>query len=95
MKKDITYEWHKNCKEFIINYYKKNFDIDLEIEDVFVVWACKTLQNRKALLSTTVSGDGMYFECTYNGDKEETYFDAYKKQENIRVSDEMLKALSK
>ena len=39
---------------------------------------CKTLQNNKALLSTNIY-DGMYFECTYNGDKKELYIDAYKK----------------
>lgn len=44
----------------------------------FKVWSCKTLQNNKALLSTTVT-DGMYYELTYNGDKKELYFDAYKK----------------
>ena len=26
--------------------------------------------------------DGMYYECTYNGDKKELYFDAYKKFES-------------
>ena len=50
-------------------------------DDVFVVWYCKTLQNAKVLLSTNVS-DGMYYELTYNGDKNELYFDAYKKWEN-------------
>ena len=49
--------------------------------NVYVVWNCKTLQNNKALLSTDRS-DGMYFECTYNGDKKELYFDAYQKLEN-------------
>ena len=53
---------------------------------VFVVWCCKTLQNFKALLSTTLS-DGMYYEITYNGDKEEIYFDAYKKFENRCVKE--------
>lgn len=53
-------------------------------ENVFVVWCCKTLQNNKALLSTTVS-DGMYYECTYNGDKGEMYVDAYKKWKNFVV----------
>lgn len=51
-------------------------------EDVYVVWECKTLQNLKALLGT-YAHDGKYFEVTYNGDKNEFYFDVYKKLENI------------
>ena len=54
-------------------------------DDVFIVWSCKTLQNNKALASTTLR-DGMYYELTYNGDKDELYFDAYKKWENICIS---------
>ena len=50
-------------------------------DDVYVVWSCKTLQNSKALLSTTLS-DGMYYELTFNGNKQELYLDAYKKFEN-------------
>ena len=53
-------------------------------DNVFVVWMCKTLQNNKALLSTTVA-DGMYYEFTWNGDKNEGYLDAYKKWENVLV----------
>lgn len=53
-------------------------------DDVFIVWQCKTLQNNKAMLSTTVS-DGMYYEFTWNGDKQEGYLDAYKKWKNIVV----------
>ena len=51
------------------------------IDDVYVVWQTKVLQNWKALLSTNLP-DGMYYECTFNGDKNEIYFDAYKKFEN-------------
>ena len=53
----------------------------LSDEDVYIVWSCKTLQNNKALASTTRS-DGMYYELTYNGDKDELYLDAYRKLEN-------------
>ena len=49
--------------------------------EVYLVWMCKTLQNWKFLISSTL-GDGMYYELTYNGDKKEWYLDAYKKFEN-------------
>lgn len=49
--------------------------------EVYIVWKCKTLQNWKYLLSTTLY-DGMYYELTYNGDANEWYLDAYKKFEN-------------
>ena len=54
--------------------------------EVYVVWFCKTLQNWKALVSTTLP-DGMYYEVTHNGDKGETYIDAYKKFRNVVVVD--------
>ena len=50
-------------------------------DDVYIVWYCKTLQNAKALISTPLH-DGMYYEVTYNGNKNEIYLDAYKKFEN-------------
>ena len=49
--------------------------------DIYIVWKCKTLQNWKYMLSSTLP-DGMYYELTYNGDKKEWYLDAYKKLEN-------------
>lgn len=68
-------------------YVLKHLDKSESIPDfeVFVVWSCKTLQNYKALISTTLP-DGMYYECTYNGDKNEMYLDAYKKFENKKIS---------
>ena len=53
-------------------------------DDVYVVWFCKTLQNWKVLASTTLV-DGMYYELTLNGDKQEIYLDAYKKFENRAI----------
>lgn len=50
-------------------------------EDVYIVWLTKVLQNNKALVSTIYENE-MYYEITYNGDKKEFYFDAYRKQEN-------------
>ena len=54
--------------------------------DVYTVWKAKTLQNWKYLLSSTLF-DGMYYELTYNGDKQEWYLDAYKKFENVVVKE--------
>lgn len=71
------------CDELVRNYAAEHIDKTDGVPDfeVYVVWSCKTLRNNKALLSTSLP-DGMYYEITYNGDKNEVYFDAYKKFEN-------------
>ena len=76
------------CVNEVARYFNEHVDITnrkaLIPDDVYVVWSCKTLGNNKALLSTNVP-DGMYYEITYNGAKDEIYFDAYKKWENICI----------
>lgn len=78
----------KLVKEQIVQYFNEYTDktdqVYITDEDVYIVWYCKTLQNHKALASTTVP-DGMYYEVTYNGDKNELYLDAYRKWENVKV----------
>lgn len=82
--------YQEKAKKIVVDYYnehvEKTDNKKLTINEVFVVWFSKTLQNWKALVSTTIS-DGMYYEVTYNGDKKETYLDAYKKWENVCVND--------
>lgn len=67
----------------VAGYIKEHLDkSDGEVYfELYVVWKCKTLQNWKFLISSSLN-DGMYYEMTYNGDKEEWYLDAYKKFEN-------------
>ena len=81
-------EYLDKCKQLVADYATEHLDKAdnkvVSVDEVFVVWYCKTLQNHKALLSTTLF-DGMYYELTYNGDKDELYFDAYKKWENICI----------
>ena len=81
-------EFIPKAKDLVANYTNDRLDptdkTSISSEDVYVVWFSKTLQNAKALLSTTLP-DGMYYEVTLNGDKDEIYFDAYKKFENIKV----------
>ena len=80
--------YQEKAKQIVIDYYNEHVEITdtkkLKESEVFIVWFSKTLQNWKALISTTIS-DGMYYEVTYNGDKKETYLDAYKKWENVCV----------
>ena len=80
----------EKAKQIVVDYFNMHADatdhIQITKDDVFIVWFCKTLQNWKALVSTIIP-DCMYYEITYNGDKCETYLDAYKKWENIRIPD--------
>ena len=71
------------CRKVVMEYVNKSKTDNHQIteDDVFIVWMCKTLQNNKAMVSTTLF-DGMYYELTYNGDKQELYLDAYKKWSN-------------
>lgn len=81
-------EYLQKCKEIVAEYTNEHLDKtdvkQISEDDVFVVWYCKALQNHKALLSTTLF-DGMYYELTYNGDKNEVYLDAYRKWENRAI----------
>jgi hypothetical protein len=58
----------------------------VSIDDVYVVWFCKTLQNWKACVSTNVKDD-LYFEVTYDGNMKQAYVDCYKKVDNVVVPD--------
>lgn len=79
------------CKEKVVDYTNTFMNLNsidrpvhISTSDVYVVWLNRTLQNNKALLSTTIA-DGMYYEVTYNGDKNEMYFDAYKHKYNEEI----------
>lgn len=58
----------------------------LKLEEVYVVWSVKVLQNWKALLSTS-RPDGRYYEITYDGDKCQAYVDTYFKVKNTTYRD--------
>lgn len=88
--KQMANERQEKARKIVMNYFNSHVDKtdnkQITLDDVYVVWFSKTLQSWKALVSTSVS-DGMYYEITYNGDKNETYVDVYKKWENFTVKD--------
>lgn len=76
-----------NEKDFTVrvrNIIANKYNIDPN--EVYVVWMCKTLQNNKALLSTPIE-DGKYYEATYNGDKDELYLNTYVREKNEPISE--------
>ena len=77
------------CKKKLVEWYRKNRpETPIDLSNVFVVWSCKTLQNYKCLASTDISGDGIYAEYIYNGDKQELYEDVYGKITNACHAEE-------
>ena len=82
--KDFVALVKKTVADYANQHLDKTDGKKITEDDVFIVWMCKTLQNSKAMASTTLF-DGMYYELTFNGDKQELYVDAYKKWQNFTV----------
>lgn len=78
-------EFIEKCKQLAVDYVNKTTlkkgISQATIEDAFIVWSCKTLQNSKAILSLKHPGAPL-FEMTLNGDKQEIYVDTYVKKSN-------------
>ena len=75
--------FEKVAVEFVVKYVNnRNKKWKISEENVYIVWLVKALQNNKALLSTVIP-DGMYYEFTWNGDREEGYLVVYEKKDNL------------
>lgn len=74
----LVYEYVKARLE------KTDTHVTFSLDNVYIVWFCKTLQNWKALLSTTLP-DAMYYEVTFDGDRALAYLDAYRKWDNVCI----------
>ena len=71
------------ARELVAKWYNENTEFKITKDYVLIVWFCKTLQNWKAICSTTIH-DKRICEVTHNGDKYETYLDVYLKESNNR-----------
>ena len=83
----------KIVRDYVLEHLDKTDTVNETDTVPYIVWKCKVLQNWKYLLSTDLH-DGMYYELTFNGDKQEWYLDAYKKFENRCISDNLFKSLA-
>lgn len=82
---DDQIEHINRARELVAIEHNIEEAVDVEdfvnLEDIYVVWFCFILGGWKALCSTQ-KGDGLYYEVTYNKDKDETYVDTYEKMNN-------------
>lgn len=76
-----------NCIEAVwLTMNVEDNKVDEVSESLNIVWFSKALQNHKALvMSTSEDFDPVYWEVTYNGDKDEYYVDRYIKQSNTVI----------
>jgi hypothetical protein len=83
LKGDNDANYQNKAIRIVTDFVSKRVAPDIPFS-VYVVWFCKTLQNWKALVSTTLP-DGKYYEVTYDGDKRRAYLDPYVKFEQTIV----------
>lgn len=71
--------------ELVRNYFRYNIESDIPYYriNLFIVWSCYILGNRKYLVGA--SNSDLYFEVTYNKDKDEWYIDQYIKVKNTCI----------
>lgn len=67
--------------------------IPSNIKDLFIVWSCYILGNRKFLVGSL--SNNHYFEVTYNKEKDEWYVDEYEKVSNRLITDKTLSDYTK
>lgn len=73
--KDWNDSFDEEAVSIVRNYMSEKYHITSF--RIFIVWKCKTIQNRKYIIGTNYTND--FFELTFNGDKNEYYLDVYNK----------------
>lgn len=77
-------DFERFARRTVADYVNEHLEEEsprLSPDDVFIAWYSKELQNHKATLATPLA-DGMYYELTWNGSRQEAYLDIYRKLEN-------------
>ena len=70
--------------EIVEDYIRENIFGNVHIDELFIVWSCYILGNRKLLIGWEKSNH--YFEVTFNKTKNEWYLDVYEKKENKLIN---------
>lgn len=76
-------------EEKVFNAVLMSSTVGIDRKDLFMVWSCYILGNRKFLVG--VQGISQrYFEVTYNRNKDSWYVDEYNKLSNRSISNDVL-----
>ncbi len=73
------------CKNELIKELREKYNEDYKFQELHLVWYAKELQNYKCTICDLRPTNQRYYECTYNGDKDELYVDIYEKAHNTKV----------
>ena len=82
---DMENNMENKVLELVREYFRHNIESDIPYYQInlFIVWSCYILGNRKYLVGA--SNSDLYFEITYNKDKDEWYIDQYIKVKNTCI----------
>lgn len=83
----INEEFIEIAKEKVRDYENARIDINfinLQLEDIFVLYSIITLQKFRTLLSAKHK-NAYYYEFTYDRDKNQMYMGVYSKIINIKI----------
>jgi Family of unknown function (DUF6275) len=85
--KEIPLSLPERARFEVVSYHNAHHSRlgEITMDQTFVVWFSKVLQNWKALVGTILPEDTSYYEITHNGDKDETYIDVYAKMDNVAL----------
>jgi hypothetical protein len=89
MRDQETYQ--EKARRYVYEYITNRLDksdkhITFSLDEVYVVWFTKVLQNWRCLISTTLP-DLMYYEVVYDGDQDLIRLLAYHKHANVVFKD--------
>lgn len=70
--------------KLIYDYLNNKYE-NTDINNMFIVWSCYILGNRKYLISSTDFDE--YFEVTFDNNEKQWYIDEYNKINNICIKD--------
>lgn len=75
-------------KDKVFNAVMLFTPVPINKSDLFIVWSCYILGNRKFLVGCKFTDN--YFEVTYNSIKQEWYIDIYEKLNNNCITNKLL-----